>query len=285
MVFVPDEMLMAYADGELAADDRRQLEAMLAVDQELCTRLAPFTATGANLANVFVRPMREPVPAQLIIAVDAALRASGAAAARSAGRGSRERGFLERARMALLESQFRLTGPAFALACAGLLIAGGASGWALKATIDPGGPETSAVLTDAAGLYASAELRAALDSLPSAHVSRLESGATISPTLSFKDHGQRFCRTYVIDTGKDVGLAGVACRTDQAAWRIPVQAELALPAPPAAGPHAGPHVSADGDAPRSPVVEKFLDGVIDGDPLGPEQEAAAIAGGWTRNGK
>ncbi len=139
MVFVSDETLMAYADGELAADDRRQLEAMLAVDQELRARLAPFTATGANLASVFARPMREPVPARLIMAVDAAMRANDAAAARKAGRGSGSRGFLERARLALLESQFRLTGPAFALACAGLMVAGGVSGWALKSAMTHAG--------------------------------------------------------------------------------------------------------------------------------------------------
>ncbi len=276
MVFVPDETLMAYADGELPADDRRQLEAMMAVDQELRERLAPFTATGANLASVFAWPMREPVPARLIIAVDAALRANDAAQARKSGRGSGSRGFLERARLALLESQFRLTGPAFALACAGLLVAGGVSGWTLKSAITPSGQGASIVLTDTAGLYASAALRGALDTLPSTQVARLASGATISPTLSFKGHDHRFCRTYVIDTGNDANLAGVACRTEEGGWRIPMQVELARPG--TSG--AGPHVSANGDASRSPAVEKFIDSVIDGAPLGPVEETAAIAGGW-----
>ncbi len=108
----------------------------------------------------------------------------------------------------------------------------------------------------------------------------MASGATISPQVSFKNHDHRFCRTYVIDTGNDANLAGVACRTEKAGWRIPIQVELAR----LGAPGAGPHVSADGDASRSPAVEKFIDNAIDGETLGPGEEAAAIAGGWGRDG-
>ncbi len=65
MAKLTDEMLMAYADGQLNALARAKVEAVLPGDQDARRRLGVFRATGAPLAQLYAGPMAEPVPAHL----------------------------------------------------------------------------------------------------------------------------------------------------------------------------------------------------------------------------
>ena len=55
----PDELLMAYADGELSPEEARAFEARLAADPALRQRLEPFTSTSASLSGLFDRALTE----------------------------------------------------------------------------------------------------------------------------------------------------------------------------------------------------------------------------------
>ena len=69
-------MLMAYADGELPAEEARELEASLGADPALRQRLEPYMTTGVSLAALFDQPLREPVPERLLATVRAAAAAT-----------------------------------------------------------------------------------------------------------------------------------------------------------------------------------------------------------------
>jgi len=62
---VPDEMLMAYADGELDAAERAQVEAAMAADPQLARRVAAHQALRSTLAAGFGKVLEEPIPERL----------------------------------------------------------------------------------------------------------------------------------------------------------------------------------------------------------------------------
>ena len=66
MADLPDEKLMAYADGALEPAERARIGATLAQSAELRGRLAAFEATGTVLGALFEKPMHEPVPRHLV---------------------------------------------------------------------------------------------------------------------------------------------------------------------------------------------------------------------------
>jgi anti-sigma factor RsiW len=63
-----DERLVAYLDGELDAAERRALEAWVAADPEVATRLAALAQTGQLLRLAFDDVVREPLPERLMVA-------------------------------------------------------------------------------------------------------------------------------------------------------------------------------------------------------------------------
>ena len=62
---ITDEQLMAYADGELDAPMREVVEAALAADPALVSRLAAHEALRERLRGAFAAELDEPVPARL----------------------------------------------------------------------------------------------------------------------------------------------------------------------------------------------------------------------------
>jgi anti-sigma factor RsiW len=81
-----DEVLMAYADGELDLDTRQQVEASMA-DPEIARRIAAHTALRATLRSSFDRVIDEPIPERLLAAAranaDVAARGNADVAARA----------------------------------------------------------------------------------------------------------------------------------------------------------------------------------------------------------
>ena len=66
---ISDEMIMAYADGELGDDDRRAVETYLAGNPAAAARLRAFEVSGRSLARLYDDAMRQPVPDRLIQSV------------------------------------------------------------------------------------------------------------------------------------------------------------------------------------------------------------------------
>ena len=64
-MMLSDEVLMAYADGQLDASERARLKKLIAQDPEANARLEVFQATGQDLASVFDEHMNSPLPEKL----------------------------------------------------------------------------------------------------------------------------------------------------------------------------------------------------------------------------
>jgi len=67
---ITDEMLVAFADGELDGAQRKDLASRLADEPELARRLAVFTTTGRSLSRFYEQDLREPIPERLLEALD-----------------------------------------------------------------------------------------------------------------------------------------------------------------------------------------------------------------------
>ena len=84
-----DETLMAYVDGELDEAARTAIEAAMAADSTLSTRVAEHRALRARLRSAFDPVLEEPVPEALLAAArgaSASRRAPGVVALRGTGR-------------------------------------------------------------------------------------------------------------------------------------------------------------------------------------------------------
>src|SRR5262245_20805437 len=195
MMVVTDEMLMAYADGELSREDCRRLEAMLTQDPVLRARLEPFAMTGTQLANVFDRPMHEPIPDRLL----AVITNNGRPVARPRNRDA-QGGILDAIAEALFPRGLQLAG-AFSLAA--LFAAGGVAGYVVSQT----GAQTSGevVAMQDGNLIATGDLKTVLETKPMLGDDIAKrTGVAMWPAQTFVGKGQRFCREYHI-AGTDAG--------------------------------------------------------------------------------
>ena len=66
---IPDEKLMAYADGELDAVERAQVEAAIGADPSLARRVEKHRALRSKVSSAFNSVLDEPVPERLLNAV------------------------------------------------------------------------------------------------------------------------------------------------------------------------------------------------------------------------
>lgn len=167
---VSDEMLMAYADGELDAAEVAAIEAALAGDAGLREKLAAHRALAARFAPAFDDALREPVPARLLAAAEP--KVVDLSARRAAKWSYREWG-------------------AMAASLAGGLILG------LGVL---GGPSELIVATEN-GLAARGALQTAL-------TRQLASEAgDVSVGLSFRNRDGEYCRTFALERQQVAGLA------------------------------------------------------------------------------
>lgn len=187
-----DEMLMAYADEQLAPAERARVEAALATQPALAARVEHLRRQRRQLQQAYAGVLDEPVPETLLAALAAPVEA---------------------ARVVALDAARRPPAPArprwrTALAMAAAL----ALGIALGRGLVPAG-SGSMFRADAAGLLASGPLRDALehrlgDEAVAADAVRLP--------LSFRSSGGSYCRAFVLPRQRHAGLA---CR-DAGQWRV-----------------------------------------------------------------
>lgn len=203
MVHVPDEIIMAYADGQVSAEERAWFESMLATDPALRHRLDPFLATVPGQFSAFDAVLSAPVPNRLLETI----RGTNPAVKHKAA----QPGLLER----LFPNGFGLM-PAAGYAAA--LVVGIGVGSAMlgsSSSVEP------LVRADRDGFVAAGKLQLALDKTPS-NDKRLVSEGDIRPVLTVRDREGRVCRQYeIIGPGK-AGPQGFACRESDGDWRIRV---------------------------------------------------------------
>lgn len=177
---VTDEMLMAYADGELDTPEREKIALLAQADPALAARIADFSRSRAAVAGLYAPVRAEPVPPELVAA---------AMGRKPAGRPA-----------------FRPWGMA---AAAMLAVAAGLGGY-WTGLDRPGAPGFFEAATGEAAL-------AALAQAPSGEVVAL--GGTIEAMArgSYQTP-EGPCRLYEA-RGADESLAGVACLGTEG-WRV-----------------------------------------------------------------
>lgn len=243
-----DETLMAYADGEVDADTRRQIDAAIALDPTIAERVAKHRALRADLGAAFGGVLEEPIPARLLDAAN-----SSPASTRTASVTDLD---AARAAKAGGEKTKRWSWPEWTAIAASLLI----GVFAGRSALHPAQSEMFA--TTSSGIVASGSLSAALDQ----QLSGTAADEDVHIGLSFRSKGGNYCRSFTAGAA-----AGFACREDTQ-WRVRALSEGAANA---AG---GEYRMAGSELP--PAILTAIDAVMAGEALDGEQERAARERGW-----
>jgi hypothetical protein len=249
---ISDEILMAYADGELDAATRANVEAAMQADPEIRKRVARHRALRETMRGAFSAVLDEPVPDRLIQAARGQTAAPKSAVvdlsvAKEAARRKKSAAPPRWQSAAMAASLLLGLGLGF-LAWHG----------PVGALIQPGA---------GGGLIAAAALAEALSNQLSDDRSQL--GVAVAG-LSFRDKSGDYCRTFSL-TGS-AASSGLACH-EGADWRIKALAQL-----PHAAANSGNFRTA-GSA-DSPAIRAAVEGSIDGEPLDRAGEIAARSAGW-----
>jgi Putative zinc-finger len=241
---VPDEMLMAYADGELDAAGRARVEAALATDPEVARRVAAHRALRSTLATGFGKVLEEPVPERLV------------SLARSAAAPPGKGQVLPFRRKATAPRPWLQWGSLAASFVLGALV------WQFGARQYLSGP----VVDRDGELLAAGVLARALNS-------QLAAGQTpatpVQIGISFLSRAGDYCRTFQLRG--DAGVAGLACQRD-ARWQLEVLTHTA-------GTSAAPQYRQATSA-LPPAVLQAVSDAIAGEPLDAAAETRARANAW-----
>lgn len=249
-----DETLMAYADGELDAAQRAEIEAAVAKDPVLKRRVEQQHALRARLAGAFSKVLDQPIPERL----EAAAR-GGATSAPAAARGN----VLQfPARSARVPSPPWRAREWFAMAAS--LLLGVLLSWRLLV------PGASGVIESGKeGLLARGELARALENQLASEQSGEE---PVLIGLTFKARDGSYCRSFALRTAQ---TAGLACRVGSA-WQIPATDSSALP--------QGEMKQAGTGSVMSPAILRAIESRMEGAALDAESERSAQSSGWTPPG-
>ena len=246
-----DEMLMAYADGELDPAAHAEIEAAMATDPEVARAVERHRAFTANVRGAYQSVLEEPVPARLAALVST--DEDKTAEMPIVQLGDRRAEIDRRAAQAAAAARPRL--PQWAAIAASLAIGLLVGLFALR---EPATPWQES----GEGLVARGDLDRALTTqlAGEAEVSAVRVG------ISFRNRQGGYCRAFQLQ--REAPLAGLACR-EEGDWHLQVLAAAAKQEgelrPAAAMPMA---------------VLQAVDAEIEGEPLDAAAEAAARDAGW-----
>lgn len=256
-----DEILMAYADGELEPAMRVSVEQAMASDPELARRIASYRALRSRLQAHYAPILREPVPERLLKSVREPVREPVRGAAVPAG-GDAARVAdgnvvpLRPRTRSLARGGWQLT------ALAASIVLGVLIGVQLQPLVG-----RASLVASHGQLLARGALAAAL----SEQLASDEQGASpVQIGISYLARSGEYCRSFVLHDRQD--LAGVACREPQD-WRVQLLAS-SRPEPRAAGAYRQA-ASAMPDP-----VRQAIESEIEGEPLDARAEAAARSRHW-----
>lgn len=243
-----DDNLMAYADGELDAAQRADIERALAEDSALRQRVAVMQAQRDRVQAAFSAVLDEPVPDRLsrLLHPPAAVTLDTVRAARH-----RDTPQPQRPRSPL---SWAYWGGMAASLLLGLL---------LGLQVDRGGTHFGSGLRDGRLVAGDALAQALTSQLASAPVT----GAPVTVHLSFVDRAGNYCRTF-----STAALAGLSCR-QAGQWTL--QTVIAVEAAPAGA------VRTAASALPTAVLDA-VDQRLGGDILDATRERQARDQGWRR---
>jgi hypothetical protein len=244
---IDDDTLQAYVDGALDATEAARVDAALARDEVLASRVRRMRALNAQLRAAFDPVLDEPVPAHLSALLQPQGESTVPLTVHAGGRAAN----VSRRRV-----PHRWLMPGAALAASVALLAAGLWWW--RAGDDMvrmrNGESYAAGVLDHA-------LNHALASEPDAR-------APVAIGLSFRTAEGNICRSFTIRTPPS--RAGLACHTAEG-WELPVL-ELSAPA------RGGELRQAASDLP--PAVQVAIDARLRGEVFDARQERAARADRW-----
>ena len=267
---ISDEKLMAYADGELGAEDRRGVEQQLKNQPEDAARLQAFVATGRELARLFEQPMLEPVPQRILDTVFNAPVAQATAPATKQPLPKRH-AYLQ----TWLDTLFPARSPLHTAAAFAIVLAcGSALGWMLHANQRL--PSVSLIEIAQGQMLATVEFRRVLETTTSGTPVIVSAGASrqqIKPVLTFANIDGGYCRQYDLELAVASRFEGVACRTPAGQWHIEVHAQ-SKPAAKAAG------SVGTASGPSGAALDAAFSRMSKGDALGAVDEQRLITRSW-----
>ena len=238
-----DEILMAYADDEVDADLRRQIEAAMALDPSIAERIAKHRSLRVDLGAAFGGVLNEPIPDRLLNAAESAT-VTDLKAARVAK---------ERAAHPRRWSWVEWTSIAASLVMG--ILAG-------RTALHPSRSDLFATTAD--GIVARGDLSAALTD----QVGGAASDAKVRIGLTFRATSGDYCRTFVT-----ASAAGFACRETNE-WKVRALNEGATDT------KGGDYRMASTDLP--PSILAAVEQSMAGEALDHEQEQAARARDWKK---
>lgn len=239
-----DEILMAYADGEVDDELRAQIDAAMAVDPKIAAIVERHRKLRAQLSDAFSGSLDEPVPERLFatLAVPAGTESNVIELAD-------KRASKQTARWRLREWG----------ALAATFVIGVSLGLALMSR------DNAMVSSEHGALVANGALATAL-SEQLASTQRGDEAVTMG--ISFKAYSGTLCRTFTIRANQ---LAGIACR-DNATWRVQMLTDNA------ASGAAGDYRQAASAMP-APILTQVEQRMV-GEPFDADAEINARRGGW-----
>jgi hypothetical protein len=246
-----DEILMAYADGEVDADTRRRIEAAMVSDPTIAERVAKHRALRMDLGVAFGGVLDEPVPSRLLDAAN-----STPSEARSATVTDLN---AARAAKAGAPASRTWSWPQWAAIAASLVIGvlAGRSEWQSA--------QSAMFATTSSGILATGALSAALDDQLSGSTATDDS---VQIGLTFRSKGGSYCRSFMA-----ADAAGFACHEDNQ-WRVRALNAAGTPAT------RGEYRMAGSELPQ-PVLAA-IDDVMEGEALDRQQELEARERGWIK---
>lgn len=258
----PDEVLMAYVDGELDAPTRKAVDAAMALDRGLAARIERQRVLRQAVQAAYEPVLDEPMPQRLLDLASGGAPTS--APADRAGLASRGR------RNPWPRHWTWLEWGAMAASVAIGVLAGSALMGVPREETDVAGRRPDLVV-DGASLRARGALAQALSEQLAATQAPV---APVKVGLSFLTRTGEYCRTFALEReGDTVRLGGLACRSG-GEWRLELIARDDRPAT------QGEFRSAAAGVP--PAVMRAIEERIEGSTLDADAEREAQRRAWVR---
>ena len=251
---ISDEMLMAYADGELDATAREAVESAMREDPQIVERVARHSALRRRVREAHSGVLSEEVPERLLSAAQGVASTERKVVNLQDASAPRDRNALRARR---LQRQWRTAG-----AMAASVIVGVGVGFFIW------GRTASPLARGADGaLAARGRLAEALSSQLAAEQSRASS---VQIGLSFVAKSGEYCRTFALSGAPS--LSGLACRRGEE-WQVQAVIQGSDEA-------AGASEYRTAGSTMPPMILELVEGQVAGEPLDQAGERAARQRGW-----
>ena len=254
---IGDDVIMAYADGALAAGERQAVREALAQHPGMMETFEGFLFTRGPLARTFDAILAAPIPESLLRIVR-----------EDVPRTRRMPSLLGLMGLSGLAAVFRVPifSPAVALPAVIVAVAGG---WLAHSAL-----RSYFVAQEDHGFVASASLQQALELTPRGSSAGVVEGVAFKPTFTFASVQQTWCRQYELSYGIALRSGGLACRGTDGAWRV-----IALTEPEPAMPATVPDRTVPAGK-GDDILSETRAQIKSGDVLGRDAEARLIKERW-----